>query len=148
MSHLMFAELGGGLEAHVTLGAGVELVGRAGVGRRVALAFPGDASMQDGHVGYSRHALDSCGGHLRVVQTFAFLMDETVPRQTGAVVKLFTTDVTRVDPPLPMEPKVTAQHPAALETEATVGAGVGAVFMGRAFGGALVSCVALLMTVQ
>lgn len=45
-------------------------------------------------------------------ETFPLLVDKTVARQTGAVVKLFTADVTRVDTTLPMQSQVTSQHPA------------------------------------
>lgn len=45
-------------------------------------------------------------------ETFALLVDKAVARQAGAVVKLFTADVTRVDAALPVQPQVTSQHPA------------------------------------
>lgn len=118
VGHLMFGQLRRRPEAHVTLWTRVELIpahtlhdGGGGVRRQhgllplAFLVFSRDLQRvtEGGHVA----AQGSIFG-----EAFALLVDKAVARQAGAVVKLFTADVARVDATLPMQPQVTPQHPA------------------------------------
>lgn len=114
----MFRQLRRRPEAHVTLWTRIELITthtlHDGAGcvlrqhRLLPLAFlVFSCDLQRVTKGSHVGAQGSIFG-----ETFPLLVDKAVARQTRAVVKLFTADVTRVDTTLPMQAQVTSQHPA------------------------------------